>query len=144
MSNRGWNPLTCALAAAVVSPFAMAGGEFIELEPRPFQEATLRTTGETIMVPMHVKWKPFCGTNTEEMTEAEWQEILTTVKAGRDAAESATGSFKRSTIIDNYAGGGGGAGLNLQFNLSGSVPAAAITAIADCENIIENYFNDPV
>jgi len=82
-------------------------------------------------LPTQTVWRYMCGSDTMGLTEAELLEV---------AASHADLVDQGVTTINNSSGRGG---LDVIFNVSGSIPSGAAGAIALAEAAIENNFNDP-
>jgi len=161
MMTRGWTPRACMLGCALMSttvlgadaPVAdnlddgllVAGNGYRLIEEGPLRETTLYTTGETMNAPTEIVWKPWCGSDLNEMSPAEFRTMVNEIRARRDEPKLPV-RVVDSTIggVPANAAGGGGGGLNLIFNVSNAPSQAALDSIAVCESIIEGYFKDPV
>lgn len=105
--------------------------------PLGVQTATIPALGAEVEFPCEEVWKPICGTGQEAVTVADLA-----LMAGSHAAIF---SDLNAEIIVVDESGGARAGVNVVFQLSGNVPAAAIPAMATAEAYIEGQFpNDPI
>ncbi len=76
-------------------------------------------------------WRYMCSSDTTGLTEAD---LLTIAANHADLVDQGV------TTIDNTSGRGG---INVIFNISGSLPSGAAGAIAIAEAAIESNFSDP-
>lgn len=113
-----------------------------EVHPTPYlivnrglQAATIRHTGERVLLEGGQVWRPMCGSDMSQITVDDLAQI-------RDQTMAAAQS-ENVIVIDNTSPARG-SGLNIIFTLDSSVPAAAVDAIATAEAFIESQFGDPV
>ena len=99
--------------------------------------ATIHHTGETVLLESGMVTRPMCGSNMSDVTVDDLE------RWNRKNAENLAAGY---TVLDTTVNSGarGASGLNLVFNLSGNVPAEAVTAIAEAEAYIESQFGDPI
>jgi hypothetical protein len=127
-------PAMVASAPSVnASPQTSASGPRtpVFVEPLPPQVSTLYSNGSQVTVPMETVWRPVCGPGTATVTSEDLRRI-----AGSHAATMSTGSVIQVDQSFNDAG------INFVFNVSGSIPAGALGAIATAEAYMESQFND--
>lgn len=102
----------------------------------PPAEAVIYATGERVPMRWQSVWKPVCSSDVSRLTPEGLAEMARNHMAQFAAAEPG-----ELTILDS---GVRGAGINLVYVLSGSVPAAAIPALSAVEAYIEAQFADPI
>ncbi len=127
--------LTSALSAAQgllpqIDPFPLpASAPFLRLElPQGPSSHPLIGQGLT---EQHEIWHPVCSSDFATWTQSQLQSIV-----ARHKALMRSGAV---TVIDSP---GSDAALNLVFNVSGSIPAGATTAIAAVESYLEGFFSN--
>jgi len=87
--------------------------------------------GSVAELPSQTVWRYMCGSDTTGLTNADLQAVIDS-----HALLESQGSF----TINNTSGRGG---LDVIFNVSGSLPSGAAGALALAEAAIESKFNDP-
>jgi hypothetical protein len=102
--------------------------------PRESEVSTLYHDGSRIAVETEDRWSLMCGSNPGAVTNEDLQRF-----AEMHYAAMATGPV---WIIDNPDRNR--ANLNIVFNVDGSVPAQAVTALGVAEAYIESLFSDPI
>lgn len=131
-----------AMPRAIDRPLSFRAGALMHVEMLPPQTATLYATGEQVeLTQNHTIWHAMCGSNELTMTPEMLADIATAHE--QDVANSqANGTM---TIVDNtdYRLRGTG-GINIVYQLSGSVPAQAVQSFAIAEQYIESVFGDPI
>ncbi len=98
------------------------------------ESVTIGATGEKVVVPTETVWRPICAGGPTAMTQADLAQIATTHQQIIDAET-------QPIVVDS---GTRGAGINVIFTLSGSIPADAPGAFTIAENFIESQFSDPI
>jgi len=102
----------------------------VPLEP---EISTLYCDGSQIEIQSEAHWRFMCNSDPRGRTTLELEQI-----AHAHDAVLAEGPV---LTVDRRIRG---AGINIVFNLGGSVPSAAIPAFAAAETYIENLFSDPI
>lgn len=101
--------------------------------PLPAEMSTLYATGEKVIADQNEeRWRPMCF-NRAPLTEAQIRAIR--------AEHKAKFSNEPVIVVDS---GNRGAGINIVFNLAGSVPSAAVTSFTIAEAYLESQFSDPI
>jgi len=102
-------------------------------ETGPIQTAVDARTGVVSEIQTDILWKPFCDKSSSDFTAESFQEYIDNRRAaiGFDSPLS-----EEKSSSDR--------GLNIVFYTDASVPAAAVTALADVEAYLESLFDDPI
>ena len=101
------------------------------IEPGPTQRSTLYTDGTEVEVETGILWQPMIGSETIELTPAQFQESVL----------SRPEIFKTDQITGD---GSGLRGLDVIFYTDGTVPGSAVTALNEAATYIESVFTDSV
>lgn len=121
--------VSAANGAGVQSPSTARVATFVE--PLPAQLSTLYAGGEQVLVPLENIWRPVCGPGASSLSSQDLAGI-----ARSHATAMAHGPVIQVDQSHNDAG------INFVFNVSGSIPAGALGAIATAEAYMESQFND--
>jgi hypothetical protein len=103
----------------------------------PDAVAELYATGEIVSLPAETRWRYMCGSDTTGLTNADLAAVM---QGHEDIVAAASAGEAPSMVIDTGFSRGG---LNVIFNVSGSIPSGAAAALAECEAVIESNFSDP-
>ncbi len=107
--------------------------------PGPQEQSTLYATGETVTVDTSNVWKPICGSNHAELTR---QDLVNFAEA-YDARFGGPDGQKLFRPL-NERDADKTIGFNITFNIDGSVPSSAQTALAEAESYLESLYGDDV
>ncbi len=102
----------------------------VSLEP---ELSTLYCDGSQIEIQSEAHWRFMCNSDLRGRTALELEQIA-------HAHDAVLADGPVLTVDQRIRG----AGINIVFNLGGSVPSAAIPAFAAAETYIENLFSDPI
>ena len=103
------------------------------VEPGPVETGVLHADGSPVTVETEVVWRPMCGTTTGMTVEQ--------LQRGADAARAAFDGRQPTYLL---GAAGPRAGLNIVWNISGTLPAGATEALDAVALYIEGLFADPV
>lgn len=112
----------------------------VYVEKGPVELTVLRHNGLIVPVETESVWKPFCGSNVENFSVDDLKEVARRVRA----QEAAPGSRARPANPINNVAGATPSQFNLNFNITTSLPAGALEALAQVERYIEAQFEDPI
>lgn len=104
------------------------------VEEGPVEVSTVYATGEQVEVPTHWRHKFVCGTDTTQLTVDDLRQVI---EMGRAAEQAET---QMLTVAPTLRGGG----LNINFNVSGSPPQAALDALQRIANFYAGLFDNPI
>ncbi len=130
-SSRALQPGCIGAALALLAGHAPAH-TVPHLFVRQGAEVSSLYAGGVEMRSWHAVWKPVCGSDTTTMTADDLACIA--------AAHEALMEYPAVQVDTPHLAGG----FNLVFNVSGSIPAGALTAIATAEQYMESVFSDPI
>lgn len=102
----------------------------------PPAEAVLYHNGKRVLMEWQSVWKPVCSSDVSRLATEDLAQI-----ARNHMAQFASAKPEELTIVDS---GVRGAGINIVFVIAGSVPPAAISALAAVEAYLEAQFADPI
>lgn len=119
-------------AAQQAAPSPVPQQERFFVVPEGTRPAVLHESGETIDVEWNQVWKGVCS-NQSVLTSSDLSAM-----ARRHAAAMETGPI---VVVDAPQMIGS---FNVVYNVSGSIPAGALAAIAAAETYIESNFSDPI
>lgn len=122
-----------ASPAAASAPAVVRPGAVVHVESSPVERVRLYADGREIQVPSQTVVRPMCGSDPSKITRGELADIARTMREGFHPVQVVSpGRALR------------GAGLNVVYNVDGSVPAEAVTALEQVATYIESEFSDPV
>ena len=128
MKKRMMNALTGCLAVSA----GLAGAQPLHVViPEKASIVERYADGSQASLPTETVWRYMCGSDTTGLTEADLLEI---------AVNHADLVDQGVTTINNTSGRGG---IDVIFNVSGSLPSGASGALAIAEAAIESNFSDP-
>lgn len=130
-------PAVAALTTSAQAPLSPAEPrpEAVFLAQRePAQISTLFATGAAVETQWHRVWRPVCGDGSH---------VLDRDGLARIAANHADLVATTSPIVVDAPHAEGG-GINIVFNVTGSVPAGALAALGVAEAYMEGVFSDPI
>ncbi len=130
------------LIVAVLALVAVAQGDEGEtatthtphfIEPGPVQEAIDMKDGSVKEIPMEILWRPVLDIYPENLTVEEFENYVKKRRIRKP--------FERETVTDKSRNPDA---LNLIIYTDGTVPAAAVAALAEVKAYIEGLFDDPI
>jgi len=125
-----------SMAAAQKASTARPAREVVYREAGPKVKSVLHADGREVELETETVWRPVCGSDTSRITEDDLKEIARQAKIAA-AAHPAPNDGQGVAA-------GGPAQFNLVFNPTTSLPATAVTALAEIEQYVEAQFTDPV
>lgn len=118
------------------SPQVPPTGALRVIFDEPAREAVIYATGERVLMSWQSVWKPVCSSDVSRLTVDDLAQMARNHMAQFESARP-----DELIVVDSAVRG---AGINLVYVLSGSVPAAAVPAFAAVESYIEGLFSDPI
>lgn len=104
----------------------------VYIEPGPPVAAVRYRDGQPELLQTHTVWRPFCGSDTTNLTVAELKTIA-------ERANAAAAAFPPPAMRL-----GGPPKFDLIFNITSALPAGAEEALLEVERYIEAQFFDPI
>jgi hypothetical protein len=137
MNGRVWKQvpaaaLTVAITLLTASAWAQAPAP-VYVVPGPSEISTLYADGSQVAIDTSERWRVMCSSGPNSVTTADLARF-----ADEMHASLATGQYRP---ID---GGARTGGLNIIYNVDGTVPAEAVAALAVVEAYLEPIFSDPI
>jgi len=131
-------PQLMLVSLALLSGATVAPGETESSVPRiivplPPAVAVEYATGAKKILPMQEVWRPNCS-NPEAITVSDLARIARSHRELASSGNVLVIDTPRTELV----------GLDIVFNVSGSIPAGAPAAIAAAEAYIESQFSDPI